>query len=427
MGLFQKITGVGKKSSSASTSASTASTSASNASTSASNASQAPVVAASPADPSVTDANGARITADNSSANWKAASLPNLKIGQNSEYDDLPLTASGKNAVRAPQPDSSSGMRFEELYRMKGVLGSGAFSTVRDGYHKSDPGKNFAIKCVDRDKLTEEDAIALIEEVAILKEFDHEHIICLYDFFEESRMYYLVMEQMSGGELFDRIVEKAYYNEKEARDVCKILLKAVGYCHENSVAHRDLKPENLLLVSRGDDARVKIADFGFAKRVTEPKSLSTQCGTPGYVAPEILEGHLYDTKADMWSIGVILYILLGGYPPFIENDQRKLFRKIRKGDYEFHDEYWGAISKEAKTLIGSLLTVKPSNRLSAWEALQNSWITEDEDKLAGRDLGANLSEFKKFNAKRKFKAAVKSVVAVNKLASLGIDFQKHLE
>lgn len=316
---------------------------------------------------------------------------------------------------------------FEELYRMRGVLGSGAFSTVRDGYHKSDPRTSYAIKCVDRDKLTEEDAIALIEEVAILKEFDHEHIICLYDFFEESIQYFLVMERMSGGELFDRIVEKAYYNEKEARDVCKILLEAVGYCHINNVAHRDLKPENLLLVSEEDDGRVKIADFGFAKRVSEPKSLSTQCGTPGYVAPEILEGHLYDTKADMWSIGVILYILLGGYPPFIENDQRKLFRKIRKGDYQFHDEYWGDISSEAKNLIASLLTVNPSQRLSAQDALRNSWITADETTLEGKDLGANLTEFKKFNAKRKFKAAVKSVMAVNKLESLGFNFLANLE
>jgi len=408
MGLFNKIRGFGSSSSSAQASAAPA----------------APVVAATP---SASAAQGTGIDGETPNANWKAMSLPNLALGQNTENEDLPMTASGKIAVRAPQPDSSSGMLFEELYRLRGVLGSGAFSTVRDGYHKSDPRTSYAVKCVDRDKLTEEDAVALIEEVAILKEFDQEHIICLYDFFEESNQYFLVMERMSGGELFDRIVEKAYYNEKEARDVCKILLEAVGYCHQNNVAHRDLKPENLLLVSEEDDGRVKIADFGFAKRVTEPNSLSTQCGTPGYVAPEILEGHLYDAKADMWSIGVILYILLGGYPPFIENDQRKLFRKIRKGDYEFHAEYWEEISLEAKNLIGSLLTVKPSQRVSAADALKNPWITEDEDKLAGKDLGANLTEFKKFNAKRKFKAAVKSVMAVNKLTSLGFNFLADLE
>lgn len=236
-----------------------------------------------------------------------------------------------------PQPSSESGMRFDELYRLKGVLGTGAFSTVREGYHRSNGKVSYAVKCINRKKLSEEDEAALLDEVSILKEMKHVHIIRLYDFFTEPSTYYLVMERMRGGELFDRIVAKAYYNEKEARDTCKIVLDAVGYCHKNHVAHRDLKPENLLLLSDTDDSAVKIADFGFAKRVQEKNSLTTQCGTPGYVAPEILEGTPYDERADMWSVGVILYILLGGYPPFIESTQRDLFRKIRKGEYEFHE------------------------------------------------------------------------------------------
>jgi calcium/calmodulin-dependent protein kinase I len=171
---------------------------------------------------------------------------------------------------------------------------------------------------------------------------------------------------------------------------------------------------------------VKIADFGFAKRCTKPKSLKTQCGTPGYVAPEILEGQLYDTQADLWSLGVIVYILLGGYPPFIEQNQRELFRKIRKGQFEFHEEYWGQVSKDAKALIGALLTVDPNKRLTADSSLKNKWIKSDDASLAGNDLGVNLAEFKRFNAKRKFKAAVKTVMAANKLTSLGVDFKTHL-
>lgn len=326
-----------------------------------------------------------------------------------------------------PQPDSTSGMKFNELYKLKGVLGTGAFSTVREGKHRGCPGKTFAVKCVDRKKLTEEDAAALLDEVAILKEFDHPHVISLYDFFEESSSYYLVLERMTGGELFDRIVAKLYYNEKEARDTCKILIQAIGYCHQNNVAHRDLKPENLLLSSEDNDSDVKIADFGFAKRVFAPNSLSTQCGTPGYVAPEILEGKAYDTMADMWSVGVILYILLGGYPPFIEKNQRELFRKIRAGDYEFHEEYWGAVSDDAKDLISSLLTVNPAKRLSAARALENKWITSDGTDLADVDLGKNLDQLKNFNAERKFRAAVKSVIIINKISSLGSDFKANLE
>lgn len=158
-----------------------------------------------------------------------------------------------------------------------------------------------------------------------------------------------------------------------------------------------------------------------------PKSLTTQCGTPGYVAPEILEGKQYDTQADMWSLGVIVYILLGGYPPFIEPNQRELFRKIRKGQYEFHDEYWGQVSADAKGLISHLLTVDPDKRYDAKAALSNKWIGADAKKLAGQDLGANLTQLKKFNAKRKFKAAVKTVQAVNKMQSLGFDFKTYLE
>jgi calcium/calmodulin-dependent protein kinase (CaM kinase) II/calcium/calmodulin-dependent protein kinase I len=124
--------------------------------------------------------------------------------------------------------------------------------------------------------------------------------------------------------------------------------------------------------------------------------------------------------------GVITYILLGGYPPFIEQNQRELFRKIRKGEYEFHDEYWGQVSKDAKDLISSLLTVNPDKRLTSDESIQNKWLMGDAKILAGNDLGINLAEFKKFNAKRKLKAAVKAVMATQKLSSLGVDFKKNL-
>ena len=141
------------------------------------------------------------------------------------------------------------------------------------------------------------------------------------------------------------------------------------------------------------------------------------------MAPEILEGTLYDTQCDMWSLGVIVYILLGGYPPFIEQNQRELFRKIRKADYKFHDEYWGQVSSEAKDLIRSLLTVNPRKRKTSDLVLKSDkWMAAGDQKLAEQDLAVNLAEFKKFNAKRKFKAAVTTVIATHKLTSLGMDF-----
>jgi len=180
------------------------------------------------------------------------------------------------------------------------------------------------------------------------------------------------------------------------------------------------------LQSESDDSDIKIADFGFAKKVLKPNSLTTQCGTPGYVAPEILEGKPYDTQADMWSLGVIVYILLGGYPPFIEQNQRELFRKIRKGQYEFHEEYWGQVSKEAKSLISKLLTISPSQRLNAEVAIRDSWIGASASKLAGKNLKKNQKELEKFMVRRKFKGAVKTVMAANKLQSLGVDFKNDL-
>jgi calcium/calmodulin-dependent protein kinase I len=327
----------------------------------------------------------------------------------------------------APIEDSTSGKKFSDLYKLGKELGEGAFSTVKEGAHRQSGG-SFAIKIVTKSKLTHEDEVALKDEISVLKELKHNNIIRLYDVFEENQFYYLVTEKMAGGELFDRIVQKSYYNEKEARDVCKILFEALRYCHSHKIAHRDLKPENLLLSSATDDTAIKIADFGFAKRVKKPNSLTTQCGTPGYVAPEILEGVPYDQKADMWSIGVIVYILLGGYPPFIEQNQRDLFRKIRKGQYEFHEEYWGGVSRDAKDMITGLLNVNCDKRLTAEGALADKWIMGSDAKLEAQDLGVNLEQFKKFNAKRKFKGAVKAVIASNKIKdSLGINFKSNLE
>mmetsp|Transcript_14275 Transcript_14275/g.32438 ORF Transcript_14275/g.32438 Transcript_14275/m.32438 type:complete len:345 (-) Transcript_14275:118-1152(-) len=332
---------------------------------------------------------------------------------------------SGGGGASSSAGASSSSKKFSEVYKIGKELGSGAFSVVKEGTKKSS-GDSFAIKIVTKSKLSEEDELALKDEIAVLKEMQHPNIIRLYDVFEEKEYYYLVTEKMMGGELFDRIVQKSYYNEKEARDTCIILFKAIQYCHSKQVAHRDLKPENLLLASADNDSNIKIADFGFAKKCLRPASLTTQCGTPGYVAPEILEGTPYDTKADMWSLGVIVYILLGGYPPFIEQNQRDLFRKIRKGQYEFHEEYWGQVSKEAKDLISSLLTVSSSKRMSADQALGHRWIAKDDDSLVSQDLGVNLEKFRAFNAKRKFKAAVKTVLLTQKLNSLGPNLKADL-
>lgn len=229
----------------------------------------------------------------------------------------------------APQAVNKESQSFDETFTLGKVLGEGAFSVVRAAVNKQ-TGEQVAIKCIAKKNLSTEDEAALKQEVEILQMLDHPHVLKCFGFFDEPDMFYLPTEIMEGGELFDRIVKKTYYNEKEARDLILILISTIGYCHSKNIVHRDLKPENLLLAGFEDDSHIKLADFGFAIQTDGYVSLKTQCGTPGYVAPEILSTQLYGKSVDMWSIGVITYILLGGYPPFHDDNQKALFKKSRK-------------------------------------------------------------------------------------------------
>ncbi|KAG1709020.1 hypothetical protein DVH05_022651 [Phytophthora capsici] len=315
---------------------------------------------------------------------------------------DNNATANGKAAPAAVNANS-----FEEQYTLGKVIGSGTFSVVRIAVHKP-TGQRYAIKCIKRDGLVAEDIEALTTEVAILKQMNHPNIMILHDFFVEEKFYYLVTEFMEGGELFDRIVEKSYYNEREARDLVKLLLEAIKYCHDANIVHRDLKPENLLLTSKDDDASIKLADFGFAKRIEfDSEGLVTACGTPGYVAPEILEGKPYGKTVDIWSIGVITYILLCGYPPFHDDNHNALFKKIKKGKFQFDSPYWDHVSDDAKDLISQMLVVDPEKRSTVDQLLSHRWVTGTE--VATVQLTSALEELRRFNARRKFKAAVSTV------------------
>lgn len=331
--------------------------------------------------------------------------------------DDAQAETEEERQLKVEFPDMGIGGDFEKEYTLTSVLGSGAFSTVRMGVQRS-TGDKFAVKCVTKSELTKDDREALLVEIDILKAMDHPGIIGFFDHFDEQKYHYLVLENMTGGELFDRIVAKKFYTEYEARECIKCILSALNYIHKGKIAHRDLKPENLLLATLENDNDVKIADFGFAKKCSGPNVLTTQCGTPGYVAPEILEGAKYDYSADMWSIGVIMYIIIGGYPPFYEDNQALLFKKIKKGDYEFHPEFWADISDDAKDLISRCITVNPKKRITCADAVQHAWMGRDKRILSGQDLTKNLQEFKRFNAKRKFKAGVRTVMAHNKMKSL---------
>lgn len=247
--------------------------------------------------------------------------------------------------------------QFQAHYTEGPELGRGAFAEVFLGIHKVSK-QEYAIKKIDRAKMIWGDRDALADEInSLIYSRKGPNIVQLYEVYEEQHHCFLVMELMRGGELFDRILNKKNFTEKEARDSVRGMLKGLEYMHEKRVAHRDLKPENLLLMN-DDEASIKLADFGFAKRVRNPQGLRTLCGTPGYLAPEILERFpAYDTACDLWSVGVILFLLLGGYLPFEDDDEDIVFERTRNGEYDFHPAYWRNISTCAKTMVTKLLTV----------------------------------------------------------------------
>lgn len=211
----------------------------------------------------------------------------------------------------------------------------------------------------------------------------------------------MICEICSGGELFDKIIEKEFFDEKYASKVFKQILQSINYCHNLDIAHRDLKPENFLYETKEDNSDIKVIDFGlskicYTKNTGKIERLKTRAGTPYYISPEVLAGN-YDKSCDLWSAGCIMYILLCGYPPFYGHDDQEILRSVQKGKYDFDGEEWDEISKEAKDLIKKLIT-KPEKRLTAQEALDHKWfkLNADKNKESKHLKKRNLNAFKKF-------------------------------
>jgi len=307
----------------------------------------------------------------------------------------------------------------EDKYDLKDVLGTGAFSQVRLAESKED-GNMHAIKIIDKKALRgKEDSLE--NEIRVLKRLDHKNVVKLLEAYESRTCVYLVMELVTGGELFDRIVEKGSYSEKDAADLIKQVLSAVAYMHEEGVVHRDLKPENLLYYSPDVDSKIMISDFGLSK-MEESGVMATACGTPGYVAPEVLAQKPYGKAVDVWSIGVISYILLCGYPPFYDENDANLFAQILKGEFEFDSPYWDDISEEAKDFIRSLMCVNVENRLTCHNALEHCWIT---GKQSERNIHATVSEqLKKNFAKSRWRQAYNAIAVSRQMKLLALNSSK---
>ncbi|XP_041836018.1 calcium/calmodulin-dependent protein kinase type 1 isoform X2 [Melanotaenia boesemani] len=303
----------------------------------------------------------------------------------------------------------------KEKYDFKDTLGTGAFSEVVLAEEKR-THRLVAVKCIPK-KALEGKENSIENEIAVLHKIKHPNIVSLEEIFESKSHLYLVMQLVSGGELFDRIIEKGFYTEKDASKLIKQILDAVKYLHDMGIVHRDLKPENLLYYSMEEDSKIMISDFGLSKIEGSGSVMSTACGTPGYVAPEVLAQKPYSKAVDCWSIGVISYILLCGYPPFYDENDAKLFEQILKAEYEFDSPYWDDISDSAKDFIMHLMEKDPNIRYTCDQALQHPWIAGDTalDKNIHESVSAQI---KKNFAKSKWKQAFNATAVIRHMRRL---------
>uniref|UniRef100_A0A8C9RNW0 calcium/calmodulin-dependent protein kinase n=1 Tax=Scleropages formosus TaxID=113540 RepID=A0A8C9RNW0_SCLFO len=293
--------------------------------------------------------------------------------------------------------------RFTDEYQLFEELGKGAFSVVRRCV-KVLSGQEYAAKIINTKKLSTRDHQKLEREARICRLLKHHNIVRLHDSISEEGYHYLIFDLVTGGELFEDIVAREYYSEADASHCIQQILEAVLHCHQMGVVHRDLKPENLLLASKSKGAAVKLADFGLAIEVEgDQQAWFGFAGTPGYLSPEVLRKDPYGKAVDLWACGVILYILLVGYPPFWDEDQHRLYQQIKAGAYDFPSPEWDTVTPEAKDLINKMLTINPAKRITASEALKHPWISHRSTVASCMHRQETVECLKKFNARRKLK------------------------
>ncbi|XP_068166834.1 calcium/calmodulin-dependent protein kinase (CaM kinase) II beta 1 isoform X17 [Antennarius striatus] len=309
--------------------------------------------------------------------------------------------------------------RFTDEYQLYEELGKGAFSVVRRCV-KLCTGQEHAAKIINTKKLSARDHQKLEREARICRLLKHPNIVRLHDSISEEGFHYLLFDLVTGGELFEDIVAREYYSEADASHCIHQILESVHHIHQHDIVHRDLKPENLLLASKCKNAAVKLADFGLAIEVQgDQQAWFGFAGTPGYLSPEVLRKEAYGKPVDIWACGVILYILLVGYPPFWDEDQHKLYQQIKAGAYDFPSPEWDTVTPEAKNLINQMLTINPAKRITAQEALKHPWVCQRSTVASMMHRQETVECLKKFNARRKLKGAILTTMLVSRNFSVG--------
>ncbi|MCJ1291563.1 hypothetical protein MMC34_003108 [Xylographa carneopallida] len=310
-------------------------------------------------------------------------------------------------------------------YKTGKTLGAGSYSVVKECVH-IDTGRYYAAKVINKRMMAGREHMVR-NEIAVLKRVSmgHQNILTLVDYFETMNNLYLVTDLALGGELFDRICRKGSYYESDAADLIRATLSAVAYLHDHGIVHRDLKPENLLFRTPEDNADLLIADFGLSRIMDEEAFhvLTTTCGTPGYMAPEIFKKSGHGKPVDVWAIGVITYFLLCGYTPFDRDSNLEEMQAILVADYSFTPlEYWRGVSLAARDFIKRCLTIDPTARMTSHAALSHPWIAPSAEHAAGATgSGEDLLPVvkKNFNARRTLHAAIDTIRAINKLREGG--------
>lgn len=298
-----------------------------------------------------------------------------------------------------------------DLYTLGKILGQGQFGTTYLCTDKS-TGLDFACKSIPKRKLLcKEDYEDVWREIQMMHHLsEHPHVVRIRGTYEDPGSVHLVMDLCKGGELFDRIVKKGHYSEREAAKLIKTIVGVVETCHSLGVMHRDLKPENFLFDNDQEDSTLKATDFGLSVFYKPGEIFSDVVGSPYYVAPEVLCKH-YGPESDVWSAGVILYILLSGVPPFWAETEIGIFRQILQSRLDFESEPWPAISDSAKDLIAKMLERNPRKRISAHQVLCHPWIIDDTIAPDKPLDSAVLSRLKQFSAMNKLKKMALRVIA----------------
>ena len=310
----------------------------------------------------------------------------------------------------------------EDNYKIINKLGKGSFGSVYKVKNKI-TGEIRAMKIIKNTTISDNDGAAnkkFLKEIQVLKELEHPNIIKIFEYYIDNRYHYIITELLTGGELYESILKFQKFNEKKAAYIMKQILSALNYLHSKGIVHRDIKPENILVQNENknnknsiDEIQIKIIDFGASNFFKENEKLTLKVGSPYYIAPEVLNKS-YNEKCDIWSAGVVLYVMLTGNFPFVGKTSQKLFESIKTGKYKDTGKEWEAISKEAKDLIRKMLELNVSKRISASECLKSPFLSIIHSKVSVPDLLPSvLSNIYKLNAREKIQQATIALIVHN--------------